>query len=107
MIAAALLAVFLLAQDTADDLVAKTKTLLEVSKPAEAAAYLDRALKLLAHQQAAAYPLYLRAKVYSADNQTQRAAAALEESVVLDPSLAEAWSDLGMVRKLLRNDHGA
>jgi tetratricopeptide (TPR) repeat protein len=107
MIAAALLAVFLLAPDTPDDLVAKAKTLLEVSKPAEAAAYLDRALKLLGHQQAAAYPLYLRAKVYSADNQTQRAAAALEESVVLDPSLAEAWSDLGMVRKLLRNDRGA
>lgn len=107
MIAAALLAVFLLAPDTPDDLVAKAKTLLEVSKPAEAAAYLDRALKLLGHQQAAAYPLYLRAKVYSADNQTQRAAAALEESVALDPSLAEAWSDLGMVRKLLRNDRGA
>jgi tetratricopeptide (TPR) repeat protein len=107
MIVAALLAVFLLAPDTADDLVAKAKTLLEVSKPAEAAAYLDRALKLLGHQQAAAYPLYLRAKVYSGDNQTQRAAAALEESVALDPSLAEAWSDLGMVRKLLRNDRGA
>ncbi len=107
MIAAVLLAFLLLAPDTADDLVAKAKTLLEVSKPAEAAIYLDRALKLLGHTQAAAYPLYLRAKVYSGDNQAQKAAAALEESVSLDPSLAEAWSDLGVARKLLRNDRGA
>jgi len=106
-----LLAILLLApgvaNETADDLLAKGKALLEASKPAEAAVYLDRALKLIGHQQAAAYPLYLRAKVYSGDNQVQKAAAALEESVALDPSLAEAWSDLGMARKLLLNDRGA
>jgi tetratricopeptide (TPR) repeat protein len=107
MIAAVLLAILLPAPDTADDLVAKARTLLEASKPAEAAGYLDRALKLLGASQAAAYPLYLRAKVYSGDSQTQKAAAALEESVALDPSLAEAWSDLGMTRKLLGNDSGA
>src|SRR4051812_36339024 len=102
-----LLAILLLAPGTADDLLAKGKALLEASKPAEAAVYLDRALQLIGHQQAAAYPLYLRAKVYSGDNQVQKAAAALEESVALDPSIAEAWSDLGMARKLLRNDRGA
>jgi len=102
-----LLAILLLAPDTADDLLARGKALLEASKPAEAAVYLDRALKLIGHQQAAAYPLYLRAKVYSGDNQVQKAAAALEESVALDPSLAEAWSDLGMARKLLLNERGA
>ena len=102
-----ILAVLLLALQPAPELVAQGKALLEASKPAEAAVYLDRALKLIGHQQAAAYPLYLRAKVYSRDNQTQKAAAALEESVALDPSLAEAWSDLGMARKLLRNEPGA
>jgi tetratricopeptide (TPR) repeat protein len=95
------------APETADDLVAKGKALLEASKPDEAATYLDRALKLLGHRQAAAYPFYLRAKVYSHDNQVQQAAAALEESVAIDPALAEAWSDLGMARKLLLNDQGA
>jgi tetratricopeptide (TPR) repeat protein len=104
VIAAPLLAILLFG---AQDLVAEAKALLEASKPAEAAGYLDRALKLFGHTQAAAYPLYLRAKVYSGDNQTQKAAAALEESVALDPLLAEAWSDLGMARKLLRNDGGA
>jgi tetratricopeptide (TPR) repeat protein len=107
MIGAPLVAVLLLGLQPAQDPVAKGKALLEASKPAEAAVYLDRALKLLGHRQDAAYPLYLRAKVYSGDNQTQKAAAALEESVALDPSLAEAWSDLGMARKLLRNDSGA
>jgi tetratricopeptide (TPR) repeat protein len=111
MISASLLAVLLLVRQTAsenaDDLLAKAKVLLEASKPDDAAPYLDRALKLLGHRQAAAYPLYLRAKVFSYDNQIQKAAAALEESVALDPSIAEAWSDLGMARKLLGNDSGA
>src|SRR5689334_15814905 len=95
------------APESADDLVAKGKALLEASKPNDAASYLDRALKLLGHRSSAAYPLYLRAKVYSHDNQVQKAAAALEESVALDPSIAEAWSDLGMARKLSGNDAGA
>jgi tetratricopeptide (TPR) repeat protein len=107
MIGAPLLAILLLGLQSAQDLVDKGRALLEASKPTEAAVYLDRALKLLGHQQAAAYPLYLRAKVYSGDNDVQKAAAALEESVALDPSIVEAWSDLGMARKLLRNDSGA
>lgn len=102
-----ILAILWLALQPAPELLARGKALLEASKPAEAAVYLDRALKLIGHRQAAAYPLYLRAKVYSGDNQTQKAAAALEESVALDPLLAEAWSDLGMARKLLLNDRGA
>ncbi len=93
--------------ESVDDLLAKGKALLEASKPDEAAAYLDRALKLLGHKQAAAYPLYLRAKVFSYDNQIPQAIAALEESVRLDPLIAEAWSDLGMARKLSGNDSGA
>jgi tetratricopeptide (TPR) repeat protein len=95
------------APESADDLLAKGKALLEASKPDEAAPYLDRALKLLGHKQAAAYPLYLRAKVFSYDNQIPQATAALEESVRLDPLIAEAWSDLGMARKLSGNDSGA
>lgn len=105
------LAVLLLARQptvgSADDLLAKAKALLEASKPDEAAPYLDRALKLLGQKQAAAYPLYLRAKVFSHDNQIPQATAALEESVRLDPLIAESWSDLGMARKLSGNDSGA
>ncbi|HEY6991070.1 MAG TPA: tetratricopeptide repeat protein [Bryobacteraceae bacterium] len=111
MIGTSLLAVLLLvrqqASENTDDLLAKAKALLEASKPDEAAPYLDRALKLLGHRQAAAYPLYLRAKVFSYGNQIQKAAAALEECVALDPSIAEAWSDLGTARKLSGNDTGA
>jgi len=106
-----LFAILLLARqptpESADDLLAKGKALLEAFKPDEAAPYLDRALKRLGHQPAAAYPLYLRAKVFSYDNQIPQAAAALEESVRLDPLIAEAWSDLGMARKLSGNDSGA
>jgi tetratricopeptide (TPR) repeat protein len=111
MILAPLLAFLFLSQqpspETAQDEVDKGVALLEASKPAAAAIHLDRALKALGHTQAAAYPLYLRAKVYSDENQIHQAAAALEESVALDASIAEAWSDLGMARKLLLNERGA
>src|SRR5258708_4295909 len=111
MILTPLLAGLLLAQqpapETAQDAIDKGQALLEASKPAEAAVYLDRALRLLGHSKAAAYPLYLRAKVFSEENQIQKAAAALEQSVARDPSIAEAWSDLGIARKLLLDDRGA
>lgn len=102
-----IVAVFLVAEDTPSDLVAKAQALLEAAKPAEAAAPLDRALLLLGHTQAAAHPLYLRAKIYTDASQIQKAAAALEEAVTLDPSIAEAWSDLGVARKTLLDDRGA
>jgi tetratricopeptide (TPR) repeat protein len=72
-----------------------------------AAPHLDRAIQLLGQNPEAAYPLYLRAKVYSAQAQITKAAAELQQAVSLQPDFAEAWSDLGSVRKTLLDDAGA
>ncbi len=72
-----------------------------------AAKHLDRALQLLGNKPDAAYPHYLRAKVYTERNETQQAASHLKEAVALRPDFTEAWSDLGLARKLLLDDAGA
>jgi tetratricopeptide (TPR) repeat protein len=72
-----------------------------------AAAQLDRALELLGSKPDAAYPHYLRAKVYSATNEVAKAAAHLQQAVALRPDFAEAWSDLGDARNTLGDDQGA
>jgi protein O-GlcNAc transferase len=72
-----------------------------------ASKHLDRALQILGHTPDAAYPQYLRAKVCTEQNQTQQAAAHLNEAVSLRPDFAEAWSDLGQARKALLDDAGA
>ena len=41
-----------------------------------AAAHLDRAIRILGHAPDAAHPLYLRAKVYTEQNEVEKAAAA-------------------------------
>lgn len=81
--------------------------LLEAGEMDKAAAHLDRAIALMGHTQDAAYPLYLRAKVYTSQNKLEHAAAALRQAVNLQPDLAEAWSDLGRARKALGDDAGA
>ncbi|HVX67307.1 MAG TPA: tetratricopeptide repeat protein [Bryobacteraceae bacterium] len=72
-----------------------------------AARHLDRAIALLGRTPDAAYPHYLRAKVYSARADAQHAAAELTLAVALRPDFAEAWSDLGQARKTLLDDRGA
>jgi tetratricopeptide (TPR) repeat protein len=72
-----------------------------------AAQHLDRAIQILEHTPDAAYPHYLRAKVYSAQNDAQKAVTQLEEAVSLQPDFAEAWSDLGLARKTILDDQGA
>lgn len=72
-----------------------------------AAAHLDRAIQLLGHTVDAAYPHYLRAKVFSALNDTSQALKQLQEAVALRPDFAEAWSDLGLARKATLDDAGA
>lgn len=72
-----------------------------------AAEHLDRAIEILGRTYDAAYPHYLRAKVYSAQNDTQKAVAQLEEAVLLRPDFAEAWSDLGLARRTILDDAGA
>jgi len=69
--------------------------------------HLDRAIRILGHAPDAAHPLYLRAKVYTEQNEVEKAAAQLKEAVSLRPDFAEAWSDLGQARKTLLDDAGA
>ena len=81
--------------------------LLEAGEADTAAMHLDRALALMGEKKEAAYPLYLRAKIYTAKNQVPKAGAALERAVRLQPDFAEAWSDLGAARKIMGEDAAA
>ncbi len=72
-----------------------------------AAQHLDRAIAILGHTPDAAFPHYLRAKVYTEHNEVEKAAAELKEALSLRPDFAEAWSDLGQARKTLLDDAGA
>ena len=81
--------------------------LLEAGEVEAAATHLDRAIQLLGHKPDAAYPHYLRAKVFAAQSDVQKEAAQLQEAVALRPDFAEAWSDLGDARKTLLDDAGA
>ncbi len=81
--------------------------LVEAGELAAAASHLDRALKILGDDEEAAFPHYLRAKIYTQENQAERAAAELTAAVRLRPDFAEAWSDLGQTRKTLLDDAGA
>lgn len=81
--------------------------LLEAGEARAAAEHLDRAIQVLGETPDAAYPRYLRAKVYMEQNQVDKAAAQLKDAVSLRPDFAEAWSDLGQARKTLLDDAGA
>jgi tetratricopeptide (TPR) repeat protein len=72
-----------------------------------AGGHLDRALALQGKTPASAYSHYLRAKTYIARSRVEKADAELEEAVKIKPNLAEAWSDLGWVRRMLSDDTGA
>ncbi|MGH9664699.1 MAG: tetratricopeptide repeat protein, partial [Bryobacteraceae bacterium] len=72
-----------------------------------AAEHLDSAIQALGQIPDAAYPRYLRAKVYTEQNQVDKAAAELKDAVSLRPDFAEAWSDLGQARKTMLDDAGA
>jgi protein O-GlcNAc transferase len=79
---------------------------LEAGEAAAALEHLDRAIKLFGKKPDAAYPHYLRAKIYSQRRDAAPAAAELEQAVALRPDFAEAWSDLGEARKALFDDAG-
>jgi tetratricopeptide (TPR) repeat protein len=83
------------------------QTLLASGEGAKAADHLDRAIRLLGRTDDSADARYLRAKVYSAQNEPKQAAAQLEQAVALRPKFAEAWSDLGQARRALLDDAGA
>jgi protein O-GlcNAc transferase len=80
---------------------------LEAGEGDAAAEHLDRAIKLFGKKPDAAYPHYLRAKVYTLRRDTARAATELGQAVALRPDFAEAWSDLGEARKAAFDDAGA
>jgi tetratricopeptide (TPR) repeat protein len=72
-----------------------------------AAGHLDRAIELLGNSQGAARAHFLRAKIWAAQNQMEKADVELKCAVRLRPDFAEAWSDLGAVRRLERDYDGA
>ncbi len=80
---------------------------LQMNDPGAAATNLDRAIGLLGKSPDAGFALYLRAKIYTRQNDNEKALDALNRAVVLRPDLAEAWSDLGTARKTMLDDRGA
>src|SRR4051794_2046355 len=81
--------------------------LLQAGDNDRAAKHLDVAIRLLGTKPDAAYPRYLRAKIYAANRDAAKAVSDLEQAVVLRPDFAEAWSDLGEARKAVFDDTGA
>jgi tetratricopeptide (TPR) repeat protein len=69
--------------------------------------HLDRAIKLQGDVAAAARTHYLRAKIWGAQNQIDKSIDELEKSIQLRPEYAEAWSDLGGMRRLSLDSGGA
>jgi len=69
--------------------------------------HLDRAIKLQGDVAVAAQTHYLRAKIWGAQNQIDKSIDELEKSIQLRPEYAEAWSDLGGMRRLSLDSGGA
>ena len=69
--------------------------------------HLDHAIRLQGDVRAAAYTHYLRAKIWGAQSQIDKSIDELEKSIQLRPEYAEAWSDLGGMRRLSLDNSGA
>jgi tetratricopeptide (TPR) repeat protein len=69
--------------------------------------HLDQAIKLQGDARAAAYTHYLRAKIWGSQNQIDKSIDELEKGIQLRPDYAEAWSDLGGMRRLSLDNSGA
>src|ERR1700730_5941417 len=81
--------------------------LLQAGELAAAGDHLDRAIELQGNNPKAAYAHYLRAKIWAAQDQTDKAMVELQTAVHLRPNYAEAWSDLGGMRRLALDHAGA
>jgi tetratricopeptide (TPR) repeat protein len=81
--------------------------LAQASELIPAAAHLDRAIELQGDTRAAAYTHYVRAKIWGAQNQLDKAMLELQKAVQLRPDYPEAWSDLGGLRRLSFDQKGA
>ncbi|MDQ6677557.1 MAG: tetratricopeptide repeat protein [Acidobacteriota bacterium] len=81
--------------------------LLNAGDNAGAAKHLDRAIQLLGRTDDAADAHYLRAKIETSAGNLRQAEGYLKLAVTIRPQFAEAWSDLGQIRKTLLDDAGA
>jgi tetratricopeptide (TPR) repeat protein len=81
--------------------------LLPAGESEAAASHLDRAIAIFGNSPDAAHPHYLRAKIYTERDETEKAQAELKQAVALRPDFPEAWSDLGQAKKTLLDDDGA
>jgi len=81
--------------------------LAQAGELAAAGDHLDRAIELQGNRREAAYAHYLRAKIWAAQGQIDKAIDELERAVHLRPDYAEAWSDLGGMRRLALESAGA
>ena len=83
------------------------EVLLQLGEAKAAVPHLEQAIRLFGSKPDAAYPRYLRAKIYTDERDAAKAASELERAVELRPDFAEAWSDLGNARKTQSDDDGA
>jgi tetratricopeptide (TPR) repeat protein len=83
------------------------EVLIQLGQAQSAAPHLDQAIRLFGGKPDAAYPHYLRAKIYTEERDPAKAASELQQAVEIRPDFAEAWSDLGSSRKSLADDDGA
>ncbi len=81
--------------------------LAQAGELAAAGDHLDRAIELQGNHPKAAYAHYLRAKIWASQDQIDKAMVELERAVHLRPDYAEAWSDLGGMRRLALDNAGA
>jgi tetratricopeptide (TPR) repeat protein len=81
--------------------------LIQSGKAQAAVPHLEQAIRLFGSKPDAAYPHYLRAKIYTDEREPEKAASELRHAVEIRPDFAEAWSDLGNSRKSLGDNDGA
>src|SRR5713101_8566076 len=81
--------------------------LAQAGELAAAGDHLNRAIELQGNHPKAAYAHYLRAKIWAAQDQTDKAMVEFQTAVHLRPDYAEAWSDLGGIRRLALDNAGA
>jgi tetratricopeptide (TPR) repeat protein len=83
------------------------RVLLDANEYAAAGTHLDRAIQTLKPDEDGATAHYLRAKVYTSQNNPAKAAGELQKAISIRSDFAEAWSDLGQARKALFDSEGA
>ena len=81
--------------------------LVQAGELGPAGEHLDRAIELQGNSRASAYAHYLRAKVWGGQDKIESSIAEFQKAVQLRPDYAEAWSDLGGMRRLALDHDGA